>query len=104
MIDKIPFKRFYSDTTWQQGYAVRVGRWKFYNYAHIVGIRQCAASGFQNDQLFNELKSEYSNYADYESYMQLTKSASEWALKQKYRQSYQVERLGKLNNLSNINK
>ena len=87
VIDKIPYRKYYSDTTWQQGYAVRVGRWKFYNYRHTVGIRQCNA-GFQNDQLFNDLKDAYPTTAEYESYLQLAKKATEWNMKKTFPRSY----------------
>ena len=85
VLEKIPYKKFYSDEVWQTGYAVRVGQWKFYNYGHIVGVRKCKDSGFNNKQLFNELKDAYSNHDEYESYMERFRNVQEPYLKNKYK-------------------
>lgn len=78
--------RYTHDLPWQQGYAVRIGRWKFYNYASQIGIKPCIASGFKNEKLFNDLKNAYPTTWKYNFYMKLTKNTSDTSVKKNIQQ------------------
>ena len=60
---------------WKSGFAVRIGKWKFYNYKHEVGIRQSNAE-FSNPELYNNLRKEYDDHQSYENYLRDAKNTN----------------------------
>jgi len=97
IMEKITYLSFTVKPNWRSGFAVRIGKWKFYNYRHDVGIRKCAV-GFRNEQLYNNLRKEYDNGHSYEQYLRDVQQMDYWRVLRGGRQ--QLEQFGKLHSIT----